>query len=356
MGSSKFVWIDEFDSIRSSHRKMSRMRCHFIIPYALWPNQAESAQVTDGLPLPTYALLAGRGRHACFTPLSTRDWFAQSLGWSTFPVAPLTLLASGIDESAGYWMRADPVSLSINQRGAEMTDPARLDVTAEEADQLVAALNHQFSEDGLVFRAAAPGSWLVKVPEPALATFSALDAVYGRNVGGFLPGGEGAAYWHRLINEIQMLLYAHPVNDARASRNQLLINSVWLWGGGANPLPPILNKPEGLVHSNDLLLAAMATHAGAMCVPCPGSMDGLSGSHALVFLDELLRPALWQDALSWREAWRNLEHDWFVPARELLQDGQLKELHITLPEAGISIVVRHADLWRFWRRPRLPCA
>ena len=332
------------------------MRCHFIIPYALWPEPAESALLMNGLHLPVYSLLAGRGQRVSFPPRPTRSWFAQSMGWRDFPAAPLTLIAGGIDESDGYWLRADPVSLSINQRGAEMTDPSLLKITVEEAEQLVAALNQQFAEERLEFRAVSPDSWVVKVPEPALAVFTEIEAVYGRNVGDFLPDGEGAAYWHRLMNEIQMLLYAHPVNDARTSRNQPLINSVWLWGGGSYPLSPILNKPEGMVHCNDSLLVALATHAGTMCVPCPGGMDGLSASHSLIFLDDLQRPAQWLDAIGWREAWLNLERDWFVPARELLADGLLKELRITLPDAGISIVVRRADLWRFWRRPCLPCA
>jgi hypothetical protein len=47
-----------------------------------------------------------------------------------------------------------------------------------------------------------------------------------------MPAGAGAASFHRLQSEIQMLLHEHPVNEARRQRGQLVINTLWLWGGG----------------------------------------------------------------------------------------------------------------------------
>jgi hypothetical protein len=41
----------------------------------------------------------------------------------------------------------------------------------------------------------------------------------------------------RLQNEMQMLLYTHPVNDARSARGVLPVNSFWLSGTGALPQP-----------------------------------------------------------------------------------------------------------------------
>ena len=38
----------------------------------------------------------------------------------------------------------------------------------------------------------------------------------------------------RLQNEAQMVLHAHPVNEARAAQRALVVNSLWLWGAGAS--------------------------------------------------------------------------------------------------------------------------
>ncbi|MFQ6707899.1 putative sulfate exporter family transporter, partial [Bordetella pertussis] len=37
--------------------------------------------------------------------------------------------------------------------------------------------------------------------------------------------------WRRLLNEIQMVWYEHPVNEARAARGAAPINALWLYGG-----------------------------------------------------------------------------------------------------------------------------
>ncbi|HJV96354.1 MAG TPA: hypothetical protein VJ608_09975, partial [Albitalea sp.] len=47
----------------------------------------------------------------------------------------------------------------------------------------------------------------------------------------------------RLQNEVQMLLYTHPINDAREARGELPVNSFWLSGCGrlqqANTAAPL---------------------------------------------------------------------------------------------------------------------
>jgi hypothetical protein len=48
-----------------------------------------------------------------------------------------------------------------------------------------------------------------------------------------MPRSPQAAPLRRLQNEMQMLLYTHPVNDARAARGVPPVNSFWLSGTGA---------------------------------------------------------------------------------------------------------------------------
>jgi len=77
-----------------------------------------------------------------------------------------------------------------------------------------------------------PDRWYLRLDSlPDISTLP-LSQVAGRNVHGLLPGGKDAARWHQLFNEIQMLLFAHPLNEARETRGALPINSLWFWGGG----------------------------------------------------------------------------------------------------------------------------
>jgi hypothetical protein len=48
----------------------------------------------------------------------------------------------------------------------------------------------------------------------------------------------------RLQNEMQMLLYTHPLNDVREARRELPVNSFWLSGTGALPADYLPGKVE----------------------------------------------------------------------------------------------------------------
>ena len=96
----------------------------------------------------------------------------------------------------------------------------------DEARELVAALNTPFAQDGLVFRAPRPARWYLGLDRvPALVT-RALPDVAGKDIDRYLPTGDDRLRWHHVLNEIQMLLHAHPVNQAREALNQPAINSV----------------------------------------------------------------------------------------------------------------------------------
>ena len=59
----------------------------------------------------------------------------------------------------------------------------------------------------------------------------------------------GTKRWHSILNEIQMVLHEHPVNEAREGRGEPPVNSVWLWGAG--PMPGDVDAPFQSVSAND---------------------------------------------------------------------------------------------------------
>jgi hypothetical protein len=118
-----------------------------------------------------------------------------------------------------------------------------------EAAQLCAALNEHFAGRAWRFCAASAAPVCAARQVPGIETVP-LSQAAGRNVRGLLPKGAEAARWHRVFNEIQMLLFAHPVNEAREARGELPVNSLWLWGGGVNAP---LQKPYASVSSDEVL-------------------------------------------------------------------------------------------------------
>jgi hypothetical protein len=59
-----------------------------------------------------------------------------------------------------------------------------------------------------------------------------------------------------LQNEMQMLLYTHSVNDARASKGRLAVNSFWISGSGALPDVFAPAAPPDITVSRSLAQAA----------------------------------------------------------------------------------------------------
>lgn len=121
-----------------------------------------------------------------------------------------------------------------------MSDPAALQLGAAESQALLAAMQPYFTQDGIALHYDQPTRWLAASEVfRGLATAS-LDRVLGRNVDAWMPEAAQAAPLRRLQNEMQMLLYTHPINDARIERGLLPVNSFWVSGAGAlaGPLPP----------------------------------------------------------------------------------------------------------------------
>ncbi len=121
---------------------------------------------------------------------------------------------------------------SMGREHATLTDPAALDITPDESRTLLAAMQPYFATEGITLHHEndTPSRWLAEGAVFKDLPTASLDRALGRNVDPLLPQSKTIKL---LQNEMQMLLYAHPVNDARGARRQRTINSFWLSGTGA---------------------------------------------------------------------------------------------------------------------------
>jgi hypothetical protein len=130
---------------------------------------------------------------------------------------------------------------------AALADPQMLAIEAEESTTLLEAVRPFLAEDGIALHATPqPGRWLAQGQLfDGLATAS-IDRAVGHPVSNWSPLTEATRPLRRLQNEMQMLLYTHPVNDARAERGLPAINSLWASGTGALPANavPAASAPE----------------------------------------------------------------------------------------------------------------
>ncbi|MBB5190509.1 hypothetical protein HNQ50_001231 [Silvimonas terrae] len=330
------------------------MRYHLVIPHSIWPDADLQTQMISDLKLPALGQMLGRGRRMPARPQSWHDWLAERFEVPGLPAAPLTLGMDHPDAEPGYWLRADPVHLHVGRDQLSLQDGHSFPISQADADGLVRALNGLFQEDGFHFVAATPQHWYLRVPQDPQLVCAPVDVVNGRNIDPFLPKGPDALNWHRALNEIQMLFYTHPVNDAREARGEPAISSVWLWGGGTWPLahPPVL--PASRILTNDVLVQALGIAARTRFDALPARVQDLPAQDAMIVLDALGTELIANDPQGWRNAWQQLEAEWFAPLLADLKAGRIDSLAFSLPETGLAVEVDPGMRWKFWQGARLP--
>jgi hypothetical protein len=144
--------------------------------------------------------------------------------------------AEQLQAGAGQaWAWVTPCYWAMGRDHATLTDPAALALREDESRALLAAMQPYFETDGITLHYLAPERWLAEGEMFRHLPTASLDRVLSRNVDGWLPEGHSARDLRRLQNEMQMLLYTHPLNDARAAQGQPPVNSIWISGTGALP-------------------------------------------------------------------------------------------------------------------------
>lgn len=314
----------------------------------LLPPSEWAGELLSGLSLPALDVLLARGDRSEASADTLEAALCRAFGVvGGEPVAAITAQADGLSQG-GYWLRADPVHFLL-QRDKIVALPIG-GLTGAEAAELVASLNQHFREDALTFHAPHPLRWYLQLEAPPGIATTPLSQVFGRDIRHLLPHGEAALRWHRLTNEIQMLLHQHPVNEALEARGLRAVNGVWLWGGGAAGV--VLPGSFQSVSADDALAGQFALLAGLTDHAWPDRWQSAEGAQLLVYggLGEALRAGDWQ---AWRARIQAFEHGYANPLLAALRRGELKRLEIQILRSGgvaSSHTLTPASVWKLWRR------
>ena len=170
------------------------------------------------------------------------------------------------------WAFITPCHWAMGREHATLTDPAGLALTTDEAHTLRAAMQPYFGTEGITLHTATPGRWLAEGEVFRTLPTASLDRVLGRNVDAWLPDKTTAGSLRRLQNEMQMLLYTHPLNDTRSTHGQRTVNSFWLSGSGA--LPATVTAENASPTTPRTLAQAMFTDDWAAYAAAWAALDG----------------------------------------------------------------------------------
>lgn len=265
---------------------------------------------------------------------------AQLRGWPVvdglLPLAAEAARADGLHPQAGEgWALLSPSHWRVGTEQVSLHNPADLQLDEATSRAVFEAVRPLFEEasgantgheSGWQLHWGAPARWYAVHPSLAHLPSASLDRVIGRNVDLWLNQHPAQAALlrrlRRLQAEVQMLLYTHPLNDAREAAGLQAINSFWLSGSGA------------------------ALAAGTHPLPADLQVD-----------DRLRTPALAEDWASWAEAWAALDRELMPALLQRAQAGQPVRLSLCGERHTQHFASAPRPWWqRGWLAPRSPNA
>lgn len=299
---------------------------HLLIPFASALAEAGTHTLRD-LSLPNLSRLLRRlapGQRLgtdeySFTP-PHEGALAAAWGWSgidgALPFAAHTAALDGVEVRDLAWGALTPVHWHVGTDQVTLTDPLGLDLSEHDSRALFESARDLFESEGFAFAWGAPLRWYAAHESLVELPCASLDRVVGRTVDLWMVPRHQARLVRRLQNEVQMLWYQHPVNEAREANGQLPVNSFWLSGCGR----------------------WQAADTGSVVVD-----------------DRLRQPLLAQDWAAWAEAWRALDAG---PLAQLLVSAERGEA-IALTLCGERLAQRFEavpqSMWQrlasTWRTP-----
>ena len=235
---------------------------------------------------------------------------AEAWGWrgadGTLPFAAHAAAADRIDVGGRAWGLLTPVHWHVGRDHITLADPAALKLDDATSRTMFDAVHDLFDSEGYQLVYASADRWYAAHDDFDGLPCASLDRVIGRNVDLWLPSHRQARLIRRLQNEVQMLLYNHPLNNEREARGELPLNSFWLSG-------------------------------------C-GRYQPVAGGRDIQVIDTLRAPMLAEDWVAWADAWRAIDA------------GPIAELHETMTSdpGGSLILCGERFAQRFDALPRSP--
>ncbi len=216
---------------------------HLVIPFASATSEA-AAHVLRDLALPNLAHLLtmlepGARDTADEYSLSPpheravaalRHWHG---GDGLLPFGAHAAAADGIDVGDATWATLTPAHWHLGRDHVTLIDPARLQLDEAESKAILQSVRELFESEGFRIEWGSPSRWHASHAKLEGVATASIDRVVGRDVDLWMRSGDSfMSLVRRLQSECQLVLYSHPVNEAREARGALSVNSFWVSGCG----------------------------------------------------------------------------------------------------------------------------
>lgn len=260
-----------------------------------------------------------------------------------------------LPQSNGFYYLIEPVHFRAESDHAVLLGSELLQPQSEEAQALVEAFNTHFAVEGISLYAASASRWYLQSERALSLELRSMEACLGRDIKHFMPQGDDALWWRRILNEAQMLFFEHPVNLQREQQQQLSINGLWLFQHG-------FKAHEGNIAANSRVNRLLADNAVAQAL-CAFSDAGIQleemnnkpadklidkAGHSVLVDETFYAAACYGDQAAWQDALGEFCDSRFAPLDNALQQREIFRLHI-YPCDGRIFTVSKWQRYHFWK-------
>ena len=233
---------------------------------------------------------------------------------------------TGLDPLGQWaWAWITPCYWQVAQAQVSLSDPNELQLSAPEFQALLESMQPYFAEDGIELmqvehptKLPTPSlplvstSWLAKGEvfrsSDVFFSYVSLERALDQDLTPWMPAHPTL---RRLQNEMQMLMYTHPVNEARSQSRRPTVNSFWISGAGAL---------DGTSTSSPSPLSAPMQYAQDLSQPAlQGDLQG--------------------DWQAWSEAWSALDAQTLAPLLAKVRSAQAGASEPHAPHRQISLTL-----------------
>jgi hypothetical protein len=255
------------------------------------------------------------------------------------PAGAITSLGMNNEPGDACLALATPVHLLADRDRLILIRLSAQAIQREYAQRLIERFNTHFKHDGISLTQASPGQWCLWLSEVPEMTTSNIESVVGRHVEEYLPVGNDALYWRKVLNETQMLFFQDEVNQTKMVSGEPHINGLWLSGIGVCPQ---VETDYEVVYGQHLLLAGLAKLAHIPNYELPGDMTDITqhGGKTAILITDMLEAELNGDIQSWQTALVSVDSR-LAQLLEAIDPGQV--------QLSIYTCRGHSyDSWKSW--------